>query len=262
MTKYLRLYKIFINNAFSYEAQYRADTWIKLVVNALWVGMLFLTIEIFFQFTAEFNGWHKEQVYLLTAVWIFMDELFIFLFRDNLYQFSTAIVRGELDNILTKPVSSLFMMTCKRLLFRAFYRVVVQIAILAWLFWHFDFALSWSVIPLAVLAIVLGLLINYSFGVLLNTLSFWLARIENINDAQAVAGTVGRFPLEIFPRTIKIITFTIVPIAFSAYVPVVTLVGKAPWQLLAYTICFAIIIFGLACLFWNFAIQRYSSASS
>jgi ABC-2 type transport system permease protein len=262
MRKYFRIYACFIKNSFSYETQQRADTLIKLLVNFLWIGLLFLTIQIFFTYTTGFNGWTKEQVYLMTTFFILADELFIFLFRENFYTFSSMIVEGELDVHLTKPVNTLFLITTRRLLFRAFYRFLIQIIILFWLGWHFNFAANPFLIFATAIMMVMGVLINYSFSTIINTFSFWLARIENVNEALGVFGSIGRYPIDVFPRIMRTLTLTILPIAFSAYVPVATLVGRWPVLAMLYTVLFGILLFMIALVFWNFAVKRYSSASS
>jgi len=57
-------------------------------------------------------------------------------------------------------------------------------------------------------------------------LSFWFYRIENINYLIESISDFGRFPISILPRTIKIIILTIIPVAFQAYIPIVTLTGR------------------------------------
>ena len=256
------MYRVFIANSFSYEAQYRADTWIKLLTNFLWVGMLLLTIEIVFQFTSGLGGWSKEQVYLMTVFWIMADELFVAFFSPGLSNLSTTISQGDLDVFLTKPVSALFLVSCKLFLMRAFYRFVTQLLILGFLVYQYDFALSWWHALVTGALLIIAVSVDYSRVLIANIFAFWFERIENVNDAIGMISGIGRYPLDIFPRTIKILTFTLVPIAFSAYVPTATLTGKWPWYAIAYAFIFAAFLFTCAVLFWNYAVRRYSSASS
>ena len=262
LVKYLRIYRVFINNAFSYEAQYRTDTWIKLLTNFLWIGLLFVTVEILYTYTPSIAGWTKPQLYLLTVFWILVDELYRGLFGSSLLQLPDLVTDGTLDNILVKPVSSLFMVSCKNILTRALYRFVVQLAILAWLAYHFDFAVSLASIPVAIVLVALGLTINFSFALAANTLSFWFLRIENINEALEAMHDTGRYPIDIFPRVGKILALTFIPVAFGAYLPAAELTGHLPWYVLGYATLMAALFLAAAISFWNFALRRYSSASS
>lgn len=259
---YLRVYKIFVKNSFSYEAQYRRDTIMKIFTNLLYVGMLFLVIEIIFSHTDTVAGWSKETVYLMGILWVIMDETFICLFRENFYNLSLRMTRGDLDITLTKPLNTLFLVSTKQLLIRAFYRLIVQLIILVWLLTHYYFNIPLAGALLVLPLMLVGLWINFSLSLIGNTLSFWLMKIENINDAIASVNSIGRYPLGIWPRTLKILFLTALPVAFSAYIPVATLVGRWPWYGVLYAFIFAGLLFFTAVQFWNFALRRYSSASS
>jgi ABC-2 type transport system permease protein len=262
MKKYLKVYRVFLNNSISYISQYRKDTWIKIFLNVLWLLTIFITIEVIFGQTKEILGWNKEEVYLLTVVWIIVDETYLFLFGASLEKIPDLITRGDLDFYLIKPINTLFLASTKLILVRSVYRLAIEFIILAWLIWQFDFALSFLHMFLALILAIVGIMVNYSMFLIANTLSFWFYRIENINYLIESVSDFGRFPISILPRTIKIIILTIIPIAFQAYIPVATLTGRWPWYLILYAFIFAIILFIVAGKFWSFAIKRYSSASS
>lgn len=260
--KYLRVYKSFVENSISHEAQYRGDTIAKIATNILYLAMVFTIIEVIFNSTQSIAGWEKKDVYLLSVIWIMFDEMFICLFRENFYNLSLKMTRGELDTVLTKPINALFYTTTKQLLMRAFYRFVTQFLVLAWLIWHYDFTVSTLGVVLAPILFILGLAVHFAISLIANTLSFWFIKIDNINDAIGAINTMGRYPLGIWTRAIKVFFLTVVPIAFSAYIPVATLTGRWPWYGVVYAFLFTIAIFWLSVRFWNFALRRYSSASS
>lgn len=260
--KYLNLYRIFLGNALSYESQYRLDTWLKLLTNVIWIAILFSIIEVIFNHTSAIAGWTKPEVYLLTVLWVLMDELFITLFRENFYNFSTLTTQGDLDFYLTKPVNTLFLVSTQKILARSAYRFLVQLFILAWLIIHFDFSVSLSSIITCCFLLLIGLSIQYSYSLFFNIFSFWFLRIENINEALGTLSFSGRYPLEILPKTLKIITFTAIPIGLFAYVPTATLLGKITGWYVPYAVLFSAVLFLISISFWNFALRRYSSASS
>lgn len=262
LEKYLKIYKVFLANSFSYEAQYRQDTWIKLATNLLWVGMLFIIIEVIFSQTKTIVGWSKEQIYLMTVLWIMAGELYDTFFANNLPFLSDAVVNGDLDFYLTKPVSALFLASCMKIHTRGFYKFLAQAGILLWLVWHFNFAPSAVYIAGGILLFSCSLLISYSLSLMTNTLSFWFLRIDNINTLVGALQSIGRYPLGIWPKTIKIIFLSAIPVAFSAYIPVAALTGRLAWYGIVYALVFSALIFFMAVKFWNFALSRYSSASS
>jgi ABC-2 type transport system permease protein len=260
--KYLRVFSVFLSNSISYEAQYRADTIIKLFVNLFWIGMLFTVITVIFSQTSTIAGWSKQEVYLMTVLWIIADEMYVMFFGSNLQNIPTMVVDGELDNYLTKPVSSLFLVSFKFFLMRSVYRVLIQFVILFWLVWKFDFAVSYLHSILVVLLIIVAVVIDYSRSLIGNTLGFWFMQIENLNEVLGSLSVLGRYPLEIWPKTVKILFLTFLPVAFSGFIPTATLTGRWPWYGILYAFIFAIVLLFIAIHFWRFAIRSYSSASS
>lgn len=262
LKKYFKIYRVFLNNSISYEAQYRKDTIIKFIVNLLWVGMMFVTIEIIYAHTNSIIGWSKADVYLMTVLWIIADELYVTLFGSNLTNIPNKITEGELDIYLTKPANALFLISGKILQLRGFMRFLSQIPILIWLIWRFEFTVSFISIILCACLVLVAVWIDYSRVLIANTFSFWFYRIDNINQLIGNLSGLGKYPLSVWPKTVKIIFLTAIPVAFSGFVPVATLTGRWPWYGIAYAFLFAILLFFIAVKFWNFALKRYSSASS
>ncbi len=260
--KYFRVFRVCVSNSFSFEAQYRTDTILKLITNLLFVGMLFTIIEVIFSQTNAIAGWSKAEIYLMTSFWIIADETYVCFFGGNLPFIPDAIVNGDLDFFILKPISSLFLASTLKFLFRSLYRLLTQIAILAYLLWKFHLTFTLENTVLAILLIMVAVWIDYSRVLIANTFSFWFLKIDNVNEAIGYFSALGKYPLNIWPKAIKIILLTVIPVAFSGFIPVATLTGRWPWYGILYSFIFAGFLFWLAMRFWNFALKRYSSASS
>lgn len=261
MKHYWNVYKVFIANAFSYDAQYRSDAWLKVVISLLQVGLMFLTIDIVFSQTSSIAGWTKAEVYLMTLLLTMADELGTALFSQIGY-IPNIIAEGDLDFYLLRPINSIFLITCKYILLRAAYRFLSLIPVLVWVLFKFDFKITLSNGILGLLMFIISVFVVYSFTLIANTFSFWFPRIDNVSDAILTIKDFSRFPLDIWPKTIKILFLTAIPIAFSGFMPAATFVGKWPWYGILYAVIFCIVLFTIAVKFWNFALKRYSSASS
>lgn len=259
--KYLRIYKTFLANALSYEAQYRANMWLNIILNLIWISMLFVFIETFFRFTTTLGGWEKPEVYLLSLLWIFTVELAAVLF-SGIFRLPIDVNEGNIDLLIVKPLNSLFLMSLRQIRFSSSYYLILEVPLLIWFVIHYDFIHSFSSLCLALLLFVCGLIIYYSVLLIINTLGFWFERFDNINDVWLTLHEMGQYPLHILPKFFKVLFFTFAPIAFTAYVPVSMLKEQLPTHLIWYTILFTGFLFLCAVSFWNFAIKKYSSASS
>lgn len=261
MTKYWKIYKTFLENAISYQAQYRANMWMQIVLNCLWIGMMFVFIETFFGHTNSIGGWQKHEVYLMSIFWILVVQLSSLLF-SGILKIPVDITEGNIDLFLVKPASPLFLLSSRNIQIDSSYYILFEIPIAVWLFVQYDIALSWSHALLGFFLLVCGIIIQYSVFLILNTCGFYFERFDNVNDLWITMHEMGQYPLHILPKAFQVAFFSLAPIAFTAYVPVAAMTGRLSTPLILYTILFTILLLISALSFWNFSIQKYSSASS
>lgn len=262
MKKYFRVYKRFIENAVSYQAQYRGDTLLSLLLNFLWVGVLIFTIEIFFGHTESLAGWAKEEVYILALFWMIVDELFIIFFNQNLQAIPNEVTEGKLDLYIIKPANKLFLISTQRLHIKAIYRLLTYIGLFIFAAIHFEIDLQFLHSLATFLLLLCGIVVVYSVVLILNTLSFWFYRIDNINELWFSFDDIGRYPIDVLPRGFRVLFFTFIPIAYTGYFPALFFFQKLPWIYLIIIPLFALLLFICAVVFWNFAMKHYTSASS
>lgn len=262
MKKYLRIYKRFLENAVSYQSVYRKDTWIEVIVLTVWVGMLFLVIDVLFQYTDAIAGWTKQDMYLMSLFWTISYELSTLVYRRSIQKLPDVITDGDLDLLLIKPVNEIFLSTLQKVEVRSIFTLLIQFGLVGWITWQYDFAVSFWHILFAVFLLLCSVAIQYSMSLMANTLSFWLLRISNINDAMWALRGVGKYPLDIYPATGKILLLTFLPVGFMAYGPLYALTTVNPWFMLLLGVSVTTLFFIASVSFWNYAVRNYTSASS
>ncbi len=261
MKKYFQIYSILIKNAISREAQFRADTWMNWFTHLMFLGFLFILFDTLFRFTKDIAGWSKPEVFLLVIIFTFMQHVFQFLFRDNVWEIPNIITDGKLDAYLISPANTIFLIISRQVGTKAMLRIITQIILLIWLFHTYDFGLNlWSSLGI-ILLMILGLTIQTAYYLILNTLSFWFLRIDNINDAWFNVAQLGRYPLSVLPQTLTIMAFTFFPIAYQSYVPVGVGLGKLDWRFFLLTFVWAAVLWVIALALWNRGVKNYESAS-
>ncbi len=262
MKKYWRIYKIFFANSLSFEAQYRKHTFFHLITSVIYISVVFLTIHILFQYADTIGNWSKGEVFLLSTIWIIVDEIVILLFEANIKSIPDRVTDGEMDLYLTKPVNSLFLLSGQTLYLNTVYKILMDIGILAFIISYFDISLTFIGIATSLFLILCALVVIYSVLVLLNTLSFWFYRIDNINNLWFGFYDFGRYPIHILPKAMRIIFLTAIPIVYTAYFPTMALTGKLSWWILAFVPIFSFLMLLAAIKFWKYALKHYTSASS
>lgn len=261
MKKYLKIYSILIKNAISREAQFRADSMMNWITHLLFLGFLFFLFDILFKFTNIIAGWTKPEVFLLVIIYTLSQQLFHFFFRDNMWEIPNIITDGKLDSYLISPANSIFLVISRQVATKAVLRIITQTVLLMWLLASYDFGLTLTSSLGIIILIIGGLCIQTGFYLILNTLSFWFLRIDNINDAWFNVAQLGRYPLSVLPQTLTILAFTFFPIAYQSYVPVGVGLGKLDWRFFLLTLIWAAVLWIIALVLWHRGIKNYESAS-
>lgn len=261
MYKYLNIYSILIKNAISREAQFRADTWLNWLTHFSFLGFLFILFDILFRFTKDIAGWSKPEVFLLVVIFTLAQQLFHFFFRDNMWEIPNIITDGKLDAYLITPANTIFLVISRQVATKSVLRIFTQLVLLGWILHTYDFGFTLTTSAGLIILLIAGLAIQTAFYLILNTLSFWFLRIDNINDAWFNLSQLGRYPLSVLPSAISLLTFTLLPIAYQSYVPVGFGLGKLDWRFFVLTLCLAIFFWITALAFWKKGLKKYESAS-
>ncbi len=108
-----------------------------------------------------------------------------------------------------------------------------------------------------------GLVIVYSFLLLLATCAFWFVKLENVLVIfQALFGNAGRWPVTIFPPWLRAFLTFVVPVAFAVTVPAQALTGQLGLGSAVLAVAVAIGFFTASRVFWLVALRRYTGASA
>ena len=110
--------------------------------------------------------------------------------------------------------------------------------------------------------IICGLIIFYNLFFCITLLNIWFVNLFNLEDFFHNILDMGRFPVQIYKGfAAQVFTF-IVPIGYIATFPVQALLGKLEVTSFIIAIFLVLITSVFSHWFWNFALKRYSSASS
>ena len=115
---------------------------------------------------------------------------------------------------------------------------------------------------LFVLALICGVVIIYSFLVILATCAFWFVKLDNILNIFQSMYEAGRWPIGIYPPWLRSVLTFIVPVGFAVTVPSEGLTGRSSPALLIGALALAVVLPLVARIFWRFGIRHYSGASA
>ncbi len=227
----------------------------KLIRYLSYFGFLYFLVKG----TNGFLGYNQNQVLFITATYLFVDTLAQFFFR-SVYTFRPIVISGDFDLILVKPVNALF-----RVLLGGpdpidFVTLPPIIFVLIWI----GSTMSPNIFQIFsyFLLLINAMLISASFHILVLSIGIITLEVDYLIMVYRDLSSMGRFPIEIYKQPLKAILTFVVPIGLMVTVPVKAFSGLLNPLGFFGTFFVGITLFILSLKFWNYALTRYTSASS
>jgi ABC-2 type transport system permease protein len=259
------IYRRLVGARIRAQLEYRLSAFLQLLGTGLLTAVDFVAIAVIFANVPELEDWTVGEVALLYAL-----ATISFAFTDivvgHLDLFPQMIREGTFDQILVRPLPSLFQVVASDFAVRRVGKVLQGVAVLAFALATVD--VDWTIgrvvaIPLAIAA---GAVIYGAVWVALATIAFWIVdAIEFVNAFTYGGSFLSQYPIGVFARWLRGIVVFVVPLAFVAYFPALYVLGKDDALGLPDALRFASpIVAVLAALaagaVWRNAVRHYRSA--
>lgn len=263
MKKYLNIYTHILKTSLQQVLQYRLNAFIQSLYAFFYLLMLYLSIHLMFLHTSSIAGWNKNDVLLIFSVMNLMFSFFLAVMLESIRHFMTrGVANGEADMFMTKPANTQFLISF-------FYPDISQIlvflgAIIYWLYMvyvHLN-QISLSNLMNFIIVYLMCSLIFYFIYTLYAVSAFYITKSNQVLELANKLTDFGFYPMNMFPHSFQIISYTILPIAFFGYIPTLFLLGKGSWQLFILCIIMLLVTYILNRVGWRKGLQAYSSASS
>lgn len=243
------------------QMEYKLDFIVSNILRSLLAVVDFLLVAVILVRFEAIDGWSIYQVGLLFGT----ASLAMALYRSlaaAVHNFESVLINGEFDSLLIRPLPTLLTLMTRKIELRWFGHILQALAVII------ICSLQLSLPPKAWFFLLLmplwatGMLLAISLATI--TLGFWLTRIDELLIFSLYAPNyAASYPLSIFPNWLKSVFFTVLPIAYINYVPLLYLLSKGGewwWLLLPPLVSTAALI--LAYRFWLFGQSRYHSTGS
>lgn len=261
MSLYLKLISASIRSQMEYKFSFITSVLIFAVLSAM---DFILVAAILLKFD-HIQGWTLYEVGYLYAISSMVSSTYR-IFANEVHNFEKYTLHGEFDQLLTRPVSPLLILFTRNLHLTqlgGFLQGSVILSLSLVGMWQNGYDILLAVLYLPV-ALLFGTIILFSLGLVTATVAFWTTRISELQVFTMYAPlTASSFPIQIYPGWLKGLLFTLLPVAFMAYVPALYLFDKggSVLYLLASPIV-ALITITIALRFWNWGIRYYHSTGS
>jgi ABC-2 type transport system permease protein len=259
LSRYFKIWWLMSRNSF--EAVLYSKLSVGIFLTGKILRFVFFTLFLVFlvKGTSTLAGYTETQVVFFFLTFNLIDVLAQFLFRE-VYRFRPLVVSGDLDLVLVKPVNVLF----RVLMGGADVIDLITIPPLIIAVYYVARLLSPSMLhaTFCLLLILNGLLIATAFHIAVLGLGIITFEVDHTIMIYRDLVSLGRFPVDIYKEPIRSVLTYLIPVGIMVTLPAKALMGLASfWGIFASFVLGVVGIF-LATRFWNFALKRYSSASS
>ncbi len=262
MRNYWRLLTIFYKNTLIGELEYRLNFWANLALSLFWLTWAALSVRVYFFHTDTIAGWSYPEMLIVMGLFFFMNGYRQIVPSPNLSRLSEYVRMGTLDYILTKPVDSQFLISLRYIGVYNWGDPILGLGLAAYALWRLGRVPSVDQLLLFVVLCVAGMVLLYSFSLILQTPTIWLVNVERVDAVVQGLLETGRFPINFFRGWIRGMLTLIFPIAFMTTFPAQALLGQLNWGMAAAATGLAVLLFALSSIFWRFALRYYTGASS
>ena len=262
--KHLKIYALLAKFAAIKTTTYRISFLVEILVEIGYAAALILFFRIVFAHITNLAGWEYYDILFLLGINIISSEVILggfYIF--NLNALPTRIKDGEIDFVLTKPISSLFHLSMGHPYFSSFISIIPGLYLMS-------FSLNssgTSINPLdtffGVLILICGFVIAYSILVMVASLSFVFTNAESLVKAGwFLIQDFKDKPHNIYTGVIGKLLFYVIPVVFMSSIPALTILKGVNYYHVLYATTLAAVFLYLATKVWNRMIRHYTSASS
>ena len=258
----LRLTGTFLRVGVMNEMQYRINFFLQLVQSLLTVGTGLVILAVIFSKTDELGGWNRPQLLVVMGIFTLVGGIIRTFIQPNMQQVVQEVRDGKLDHALTKPADAQLLVSIREVRFWQLTDVLVGLVVLIVAVVQLGSGTKWQHVLAFVVLLVSGFVSIYCFWLMLASASFWLVRINEVQELFEGLFRAGQYPVGIYPGWLRYGLTFIVPLAFAITVPSEAVTGKLEWESVAVMIGFTVVLLLVSRWCWKRGLRRYGGASS
>jgi ABC-2 type transport system permease protein len=258
----LRLLWTFFRVGVMGETQYRVNFAIQLFQSLLGLVTALAGLAVVFNYTDTLGGWGPNEVLALVGVYILMGGVIGVVIQPSMEEFIESVREGTLDFTLTKPEEAQLLVSIQEVDIWEVLNIVLGLGVLSVALTRLGETVGPAQAAAFGVTLLAGVVIVYSFWLILATLSFWFVRVENILVIFQSVYEAGRWPVSIYPGWLRFGLTLIVPVAFAVTVPAEALTGRLDWPTALAAIGLAGLLLVVSRGVWRVGLRRYSGASA
>jgi ABC-2 type transport system permease protein len=261
-----RLASIFVHYFGQYlksRLAYKGDFFIAVLTSFSATVASFGFLYILFHRVNSLQGWKFDELIFIYGFSLTCLGFFNVL-SLNLYEFGERyIMEGRFDQVLLRPVPSLFQILFEAFRVESFQEVLTALAVVAYASWKLHLHPGPIRLLLFSVMVACGVVIYLSIFTILTSTSFWFE--DRIGIIPPVYNMIpfGRYPTTIYNGFLQFFLSWIIPFAFASFYPTTLFLNHKEFRIYFYLVPCIALSFGMLALFiWNRGASNYQSTGS
>ncbi len=261
--KYISIYLLFAKNSLIAQMEYRTNFFISVLIEIAFLLSKILYVIVVFNAGVDIYGLSPYEILMFIGSYTIITGVMDALYFPNFSKISEYVRNGDLDTLITKPISLQFLVTLRYVDYGLAIPNVIAGSIMVFVSWT-NLNVDLSILNLAgyIFFLLIGVIVTYPVLLFPSLLAFWIVKTQAINDITFALWDFNNMPMGIYGKWLQRIGVFIIPIfLITNFAPMFVLKRLSAldiiWAVIA-PILFAILVR----FFWKFAMKNYTSASS
>lgn len=261
--KHWLIYRLFLKNSLMAQMEYRFNFIGNLAMETGYLLVKLSYVVVVYRSGVTIHGLSPDEILLFIGTFVLLTAVYAGLYMINNYGLRGKIKDGDLDLILTKPVSLQFMATLRQADLTIFSVDALAGVVMVWIAWaRLGIPVSLVTVGGYLAFLVISSVVSYCLFLLPQILSFWLMNTSAIAEITDSFWDFNNLPMDIYNRWIQQIGVFILPIFVVTNFPPMFVLKKMPSIYLSWALLLPFLLLGLVRLAWKRGLRNYSSASS
>lgn len=261
--KYFQVLWIVIRNSFYKISAYRANFFSGLITDFCFNISRIVFVNVLLLNVPNLGGWEENHYLLFFGSSFLAESIYMFFFYNSHTMISQQINNGDMDFLLTKPISEMFILSTMNINFGSgLSNFVLGIVFVIKGIAGLNLEISVSKIIIYGCLILGGSIVYFSISFMINLLSFWFVRAGNVFELFTNITDLYRYPSDIFPKIVSMIITFIIPFQLISITPAKYMIESVNDEIFLGIALYPILFFVISYYIMRAAIAVYTSASS
>lgn len=262
MRRYLHLLRIFWGNTLATELQYRAAFCANAGLSVFWLVWAALGAAAYFRFTQSVRGWTYNELLVVMGLFFAINGLRQAVIQPNLSRMSEYIRLGTLDFLLTKPISSQFMVSFRHVGVHNWLEPILGLGLVVIGLVRRGVPISAADVARFAILGFAGVTVMYAMALAIQCLAVWAVGAEDLDDVIQGLVEASRFPVQMYRGIVRALLTFALPVAMLTTFPADALLGRGSWGLVGVLLAVAIALVLVTSRLWTWSLRHYTGASA